>query len=148
MYLKLTGNLQCQMFLYEEGQLAVEISHAMSFSFLWKQMGCFQLLVVLIKKVFRYGKTQNPQKNVFRKIFPREIFTERTLRDILKHFFFAKGQGNTIKDLQGKLKCWAFPEILTVHFQKYLADSRSAQFQPSLVPLISCRKCYVSKLLD
>ena len=104
------------MFLYEEGQLAVEISHAMSFSFLWKQMGCFQLLVVLIKKVFRYDKTQNSQKNVFRKIFPREIFTERTLRDSLKHFFFAKGQGNTIKDLQGKLKCQAFPEILTLHF--------------------------------
>lgn len=51
-------------------------------------MGCFLLLAVLIKKVFRYGKTQNPQKNVFRKIFPREIFTERTLRDSLKHFFF------------------------------------------------------------
>ena len=55
-------------------------------------MGCFQLLVVLIKKVFRYGKTQNPQKNVFRKIFPREIFTERTLRDSLKHFFLPRGR--------------------------------------------------------
>ena len=55
-------------------------------------MGCFQLLVVLIKNVFRYDKTQNSQKNVFRKIFPREIFTERTLRDSLKHIFFAKGR--------------------------------------------------------
>lgn len=55
-------------------------------------MGCFQLLVVLIKKVFRYDKTQNPQKNVFRKIFPREIFTERTLRDSLKHFFLPRGR--------------------------------------------------------
>ena len=53
-------------------------------------MGCFQLLVVLIKNVFRYDKTQNSQKNVFRKIFPREIFTERTLRDSSKQFFFAK----------------------------------------------------------
>ena len=116
MYLKLTGNLQCQMFLYEEGQLVVEISHAMSFSFLWKQMGCFQLLVVLIKKVFRYDKTQNPQTKCIQKNISKRDFHKKDIEGQLKTFFFAKGQGNTIKDSQGKLKCQAFPEILTLHF--------------------------------
>lgn len=148
MYQTLTGNLQCQMFLYEEGQLAVEISHAMSFSFLWKQMGCFQLLVVLIKKVFRYDKTQNPQTKCIQKNISKRHFHRKDLRDSLKHFFFAKGQGNTIKDLYGKLKCQAFPEILTLHFLNLPDIFGSAQFQPSLVPLRSCRKGYVSKLLD
>ena len=78
----------------------------------------------------------------------QERFSQKGLKGQLKTFFFAKGQGNTIKDLQGKLKCQAFPEILTLHFLNLPDILGSAQLSAILGTAYILQKVSLSCWID